>query len=192
MTIGLTGGIGAGKSLISKILESMFYPVFNSDNEAKYLIESNLEIRRKISNLLGQNAYNENGYNRQFVASVVFKNEVLLNELNSIIHPEVRKAFKYFSSNSNSKLVFNEAAILFETGAYKTFDKTILVCANEDLRIRRIAKRDNSTEEEIKARFSKQWSDEQKRPLANYIIENNEQESVLLQLNNILEELNRL
>jgi dephospho-CoA kinase len=189
VTIGITGGIGAGKSLISKILESLYYPVFNSDVEAKLLVENDSEIKTRIIALLGKEAYSLNGYNRPFVAGIVFSNDEKLKQLNAIIHPAVRNAFQEFVWNSDSDIVFNEAAILFETGAYKEFEKTILVCADEELRIKRIAKRDKASIEEIKARFAKQWPDERKRPLADFIIENNEKESVLVQLNEILEKL---
>lgn len=187
MIIGLTGGIGAGKSLISKILESLSFPVFNSDLEAKLLVENNLEIKSKIKELLGDKAYTHKGYNRPYVANIVFQNVEKLELLNSIIHPAVRRSFQEFAQKSDSKLIFNEAAILFETGAFKTFDKTILVCANEELRIKRIVKRDNTSVEEVKSRLAKQWPDAKKRPLADFIIENNETESVLLQLNEIID-----
>jgi dephospho-CoA kinase len=190
VTVGLTGGIGAGKSLISKLVRTLSYPVFNSDLEAKLLVEENEEIKTKIKDLLGEEAYLANAYNSAYVAKVVFGNQDKLNQLNSIIHPAVRDAFKKFVDQHKSKIVFNEAAILFETGAYQSFDKTILVCADEKIRIERVVKRDNSSVEEVKARIAKQWPDDQKRALADFVIENNDDESVLLQLNNILEKLN--
>lgn len=190
MTIGLTGGIGAGKSLISSILESLSYPVFNSDKEAKSIVEQNEIVKNKIIQLLGQNAYQDGSYNRPFVANIVFHDADKLKRLNEIIHPVVRQLFKEFAAKQESKLIFNEAAILFETGAYKSFDKTILVYANEKVRLNRVIARDGSNKNEILARFAKQWPDEKKIPLADFIIENNEEKSVLLQLDEILNKLN--
>jgi dephospho-CoA kinase len=190
MIIGLTGGIGAGKSLVSKILVSMSYPVFNSDAEAKKMVEKNSVIRANIIKILGKKAYTAEGYNRPYVASIVFNDNEKLEQLNAIIHPAVRQAFKEFSIEHAGELVFNEAAILFETGAYKTFDKTILVVADEEIRLKRVLDRDKSSKEEIQARFSKQWNDNQKMKLADFIIDNNEKESVLLQIQAILKSLN--
>ncbi len=189
MKIGLTGGIGAGKSLISSILESLSYPVFNSDKEAKEIVEQNETVKNKIIQLLGQNAYQDGSYNSLFIANIVFHDDNVLKQLNEIIHPAVKQAFIDYSANQQSKLVFNEAAILFETGAYKSFDKTILVCANEEVRLKRVVARDGSTKDEILARFAKQWPNEKKIPLADFIIENDDEKSVLLQLDEILNKL---
>jgi dephospho-CoA kinase len=191
LIIGLTGGIGAGKSLISKILEVLSYPVFNSDLEAKFLVENNAEIKSKIVALLGENSYKKEGYNSTFVAEVVFHNEEKLKQLNEIIHPAVRSAFAEFARKNQSNLTFNEAAILFETGAHKSFDKTILICADQDIRIGRILKRGKLSVEDIQGRLEKQWMDSKKRKLADFVIENNGKESVLIQINNVLEKLNK-
>ena len=189
MTIGITGGIGAGKSLISRILETLSYPVFNSDKEAKVLVESNPVIKQKIIQLLGKDAYENGLYNRSYVATIVFHNENKLKQLNDIIHPTVRQLFIDFVASQSSSLIFNEAAILFETGAYKSFDKTILVCAKEDVRLKRIISRDGANEKDVLTRFAQQWRDNEKIPLADFVIENNDEKSVLLQLNSILTEL---
>ncbi len=190
MTIGLTGGIGSGKSLISKILESLDYPVFNSDAQAKIIVEEDHTLKTEIIKLLGDRAYENDKYDRQYVSQIVFHDESKLKELNNIIHPAVRKSFKLFAENQTSKLIFNEAAILFETGAYKSFDKTILVCSDEETRLKRVMKRDKTEKKEVLARFAKQWSDVKKRPLADFVIENDGERSILMQLDAILKILN--
>lgn len=189
MLVGLTGGIGAGKSLISKILEILAYPVFNSDLEARYLAENNSEIKSKIIEFLGEKAYQNGVYQRAVVANIVFNNKEKITGLNEIIHPAVRLAFQEFVKKHPSKLVFNEAALLFETGAYKKFDKTILVFADEAIRKERILKRDKTNVDEINARLSNQWTDNKKRTLADFEIDNNGNKSILLQIHGILKKL---
>ncbi|MDC1403673.1 dephospho-CoA kinase [Crocinitomicaceae bacterium] len=186
LLIGITGGIGSGKSLVAKILETSKYHVFYSDIEAKNIVDSNIEVRNQIIRVFGPQAYLKGEYNRPFVAEKVFANQELLTQLNQIIHPAVRAAFDQFCDKSKAKIVFNEAAILFETGAYKSFDAVILVCSPEKLRMERLMKRDNASKKEIQARMNKQWSDQKKRELTNLIIENDEKSSILEQTNEIL------
>jgi dephospho-CoA kinase len=189
LRIGLTGGIGSGKSLVAKILETRNIPVFYSDKEANALVEKNAEVKSKIIDLLGAEAYNSSGYNRPYVAQRVFNSADLLGKLNQIIHPAVRQAFDHFVSSRNSTYVFNEAAIFFETSAHQSFDFMVLVCSPMELRIKRLQDRDKATVEEIKNRMDKQWSDEKKRPLADFIIENNENDSILEQIDELLKKL---
>ena len=186
LLIGITGGIGSGKSLVAKILETLKYHVFYSDIEAKNIVDSNIVVRNQIIRVFGPQAYLKGEYNRPFVAEKVFANQELLTQLNQIIHPAVRAAFDQFCDKSKAKIVFNEAAILFETGAYKSFDAVILVCSPEKLRMERLMKRDNASKKEIQARMNKQWSDQKKRELTNLIIENDEKSSILEQTNEIL------
>jgi dephospho-CoA kinase len=189
ITIGLTGGIGSGKTTVAKILESKGFPVFYSDDVAKAIVVGNPTVKDEIIELLGEEAYLNGAYNREFVGKTVFANKELLTKLNHIIHPAVRKAFSDFSRQQTHPLVINEAAILFETGAYTSFDKTILVCSPKELRIKRLLNRDGASEGEIKARMDKQWTDEQKRELANFVIENDEKHSLLFQIDEIVREL---
>ena len=186
LLIGITGGIGSGKSLVAKILETLKYHVFYSDIEAKNIVDSNIEVRNQIIRVFGPQAYLKGEYNRPFVAEKVFANQELLTQLNQIIHPAVRAAFDQFCDKSKAEIVFNEAAILFETGTYKSFDAVILVCSPEKLRMERLMKRDNASKKEIQARMNKQWSDQKKRELTNLIIENDEKSSILEQTNEIL------
>lgn len=190
--IGLTGGIGSGKSTIAKILESKRFPVFYSDKEAKSVVHSDVAVKQQIIHLLGKQAYINGVYNREYIASKVFKDKNLLESLNMIIHPAVREAFELFSKNQKESLVFNEAAILFETGSYTSFDYTILICSPIELRLERIMSRDKVTKEEVEARMSKQWDDNKKRALADFTIENNEKESILFQVDQVVQKLTSL
>lgn len=188
-TIGITGGIGSGKSTVAKIFVSMGYPVYNSDVRAKKIINSNPEVVRELSNLFGNDIYENNQLNRKKLASIVFQNKEKLAELNAIVHPAVGQDFTNWKSNQNTEIVFKEAAIIFETGIYKSLDKIILVTAPVSTRINRVKKRDNSTKEEIENRIKNQWSDEKKIPLSDYVIDNSGEVLVIPQVLEILKKL---
>ncbi|MCG8579951.1 MAG: dephospho-CoA kinase [Bacteroidales bacterium] len=169
--VGLTGGIGSGKSTVAKLIGFLGYPVYVADIEAKRIINSDRQVRQQIVSLLGEGAYSVSGYNVKYVAEKVFNDKQLLNKLNAIVHPAVHSDFNnWCNDNRNAKLVFQEAAILFENGSYRKFDKTILVTAPELMRINRVMKRDGLSEEEVNARISRQWSDHDKIPLADYVV----------------------
>lgn len=188
ITIGITGGIGSGKSFICRILSAMGYPVFYSDQVAKELMSSDNELISGIKTLFGQEAYTVNQeLNRPFLAKKIFEDQSLRNKLNELVHPRVRKEFSRIASETQSPFIFNEAAILFETGAHKNFDRMVLVTAPESLRIQRVQKRDNSSEEEIKKRMNAQWSDEKKIPLADFVIHNDEQQMLLPQIHEMIQ-----
>lgn len=187
--VGITGGIGAGKSLICSVLERMGYPVFYSDFEAKKIISSNLQVKLELIELFGEHIYKNDQLDRPLLASLLFSDTSLLGKMNAIIHPKVREEFENWSALQDSPLVFNEAAILFETGSYKNFDATILVTAPLEVRLNRVINRDNSTKEEVQKRIDNQWTDEQKAVLATYIIQNDGVQSVLNQIDNVLNEL---
>jgi len=189
MTIGLTGGIGSGKSTIAKVLESMGYPVFYSDAEAKILMSTSQELQSEIITHFGDRAFEDGRLNRAYLAQRIFSNPEDKEVLNQLIHPKVRASFSKFAEESSAKLVFNEAAILFETGAYSNFDKTILVTAPEETRISRVMKRDNCSREDVLSRMSNQWSDERKIPLADFVIKNGDQDKVLDQIEKIAKAL---
>ena len=187
--IGITGGIGSGKTFICHILEKLGYPVFYSDQEAKKLMNENLDLIIKIKELLGYGAYLNGIINKSFIARKIFETPTLRNELNAIVHPEVYLAFEKWSKSQDSKLVFNESALLFETESYKRFDKTILITADICLKIERIKKRDLLDEIEIKHRMNSQLSDEIKLKLADFVIENNEDKLMLPQLIQFINQL---
>jgi dephospho-CoA kinase len=184
--IGLTGGIGSGKTSIAKILEAMSYPIYYSDLRAKFLSDEHPIIRQGLTDLLGEETYVDDTLNRVFVSECIFSNPELRLKVNEIIHPIVRKDFDDWAEQQTNALIFNEAAILFETGAYQQFDANLLVCAPEALRIQRVILRDHCSKESVEQRIGSQWTDEQKRSLTNFCIENDGQQPVLIQLEKIL------
>lgn len=184
--IGITGGIASGKSVISRIIEEIGYPVFYSDRVSRQLVNSSFGLKQSITELLGSKAYTGGKIDHVFVAKIVFSNPELLEQLNGIIHPEVRKAFSDWCSTQHSNVVFNEAAILFETGAYKNFDATVLVTAPAEIRIERAMLRDQSTREDILKRMERQLSDEEKIPLASFILINDDKTPVIRQVEQII------
>jgi dephospho-CoA kinase len=187
--IGLTGGIGSGKTSIAQILEAMAYPVYYSDLRAKFLSDEHPAIRQGLIDLLGEEAYIDGTLNRVFVSECIFSNPDLRLKVNEIIHPIVRKDFDDWASQQTSSLIFNEAAILFETGAYQQFDAILLICAPIDIRIQRVMLRDHCSKASVEDRIQSQWTDEQKRSLTKYCVENDGRQPVLIQLEKILSEL---
>lgn len=178
--IGLTGGIGAGKSYIAQIIENKGFPVFNSDDQAKLLMTNNAPVIRQVKSIFGAASYQGKELNRPYLAQKIFNDESLKEKLNGIIHPAVRVAFEDWSikkavqlkKEGKPSLIFNEAAILFEIGRYKDFNYTILVTAPKEVRMERVIQRDNTTEEQIESRMNNQWSDSKKEELADFIIVN--------------------
>jgi dephospho-CoA kinase len=187
--IGLTGGIGSGKSFIANILEHMGFPVYYSDLRSKELTKSNPSIKTGLISLFGEEVYSDDQLNTQLVATKIFQNEEIRQKVNELIHPIVRKDFEDWVTNQKSTLVFNEAAILFETGSYNNFDANILICAPLELKIKRVMKRENCSKEEVMDRMSKQWSDEDKMKLADFVINNDECNPILTQLELVLAKL---
>ncbi|HLW39495.1 MAG TPA: dephospho-CoA kinase [Brumimicrobium sp.] len=187
--VGITGGIGAGKTTVCKEIEKMGYPVFYSDDEAKKLMTDNAEVVQKITELFGKEAYVNRQLNRKHLAQQIFTNENLKEALNQIVHPAVRKAFVQWSETQTAEIVFNEAAILFETGQYKTFDYTVLVTAPSSIRIERVVKRDNTTPEEVQKRINNQWPDEKKIQFASFVIVNDGKREILPQTEEIIHKI---
>lgn len=180
--IGLTGGIGSGKSFVADLLTKMGYPVYYSDSRSKELTKSNPTIREGLIAMFGEEVFKEEGLNTTLIAEKMFQDDALRLRINQLIHPIVRKDFEEWVSKQDKDLVFNEAAILFETGAYKTLDATILVYAPESLKIERVMSREKCSKEEVLARMNKQWSDEEKMKLTNYLIFNDEKIPLLAQI----------
>ncbi|MBD3637079.1 MAG: dephospho-CoA kinase [Crocinitomicaceae bacterium] len=189
ISVGITGGIGSGKSYVCQIIETMGYPVFYADAEAKKIINEDPSAIRAVTSVFGTEAYNKDGLNSTYIAQKVFKDNSLREELNAIIHPRVRQRFNDWALKSGSKIVFTEAAILFETGSYKNYDFICLITAPYDLKISRVKKRSGLSEEEIKSRMDSQWSDEKKIPLADFIIINDESEPLLPQVVNMIKQV---
>ena len=194
ITIGLTGGIGSGKTTIAQWFQEKGIPVYNSDFEAKKLMNENEDLIQQLIELFGDETYKNGEYNRSYVASKVFNDKELLNQLNAIVHPAVFKHFDEWMDNQNSSFVVKEAAILFESGSYKDCDYIISVIADEEKRIDRVAKRDQLNEDQIRSRMKNQWTDEQRIEKSDFIIENNKDLKVLkLEFEKVFDEiLNRI
>ena len=190
LIVGLTGGIGSGKTTVARFFEALGIPIYFADDRAKALMVNSPELKESIVLLLGVTAYTEDGrLNRAYIASQVFNNKALLEQLNGLVHPAVGKDFKQWASEQDSPYVIKEAAILFENGNYKAADKNILVTAPIDVRIERVMNRDGAKKEDIEARMQHQWPDSEKIPLADYIIENIDLEQTRLQVNSLHEQL---
>lgn len=186
--IGLTGGIGAGKTSVAKVLEHMGYPVFYSDLEAKNLYDAHPILKEQMIALFGKELYQNGHFQKNILAQQLFQNPILKEKVSELVHPLVRAAFEKWASQQHTNMVFNEAAILFETGAYQQFTATILVVAPEELRIQRVVKRDSLTPKEIRDRMAQQWTDDQKKVLTPYVIENDGR-PLLFQIEEILDRI---
>lgn len=170
--IGLTGGIGSGKSTVAKMFEALGVPVYNSDIEAKLLMGSSKKIKNAIIELFGNEAYLENTLNRDFIANKVFKDKSMLNQLNAIVHPAVKEHFEAWVKNQKYPYVIQEAAIIFENGIQDRFDAVVLVTAPKEMRLERVMARDNVDENNVLSRMDNQWSEADKMALATYVIKN--------------------
>jgi len=183
LTIGITGGIGSGKSTVCKIFKLLGIPVFEADVVAKLLINSNADIRDGLVGLLGKNIYEKNGkVDRKILAGLIFNDDILLEKVNNLVHPAVRNEFTQWLQKQNSDYIIHEAAILFESGFYKMMDYTILVSAPENIRIGRVIKRDDISPELVRLRIKKQWTDEIKRVLASIELVNDNNKLLIPQI----------
>jgi len=171
MTIGITGGIGSGKSTLSELIRRHGYPVYDTDKEARRLQEEDEKLVRQIKAIFGENIYQDGKLNRAAVASLVFNSPELLKKLTSVVHPAVKQDFIRWREKHNSEdLLFIESAVLFEGGLYRLTDKIILVTASEDIRIQRVMDRDGITREQILSRIKNQIPDTEKAPKSDLII----------------------
>lgn len=187
--VGVTGGIGSGKSFVCKLIEKMGYPVYYSDTESKRLTNTHPEIRKGLIELVGTEVFQKDGLNRPFLASKLFSDEELRLKVNQLIHPIVRADFANWATQQNSPIVFNEAAILFETGAYKTMDFMILVTSDLETRIQRTMARDGISREAVLSRIDNQWKDDEKIELADFVIENDDGKMLLTQVEQAIESI---
>lgn len=188
--IGLTGGIGSGKSTVAHILLAMGYPVYFSDDRSKQLTQSHPEIRSGLTQLIGEHIYTGNQLDRSALAMAIFSDDALRVKVNQIIHPIVRLDFDRWVEEQTNSLIFNEAAILFETGASERFDAMVLVTAPEELRVHRVMKRDMCSLEEVMNRMNHQWSDERKMKLADVVLVNDDVQPLIKQVEHMLTQLN--
>jgi dephospho-CoA kinase len=176
LKIGITGGIGSGKTTVCKVFELLGIPVFYADHVAKSIMQTDLQLKNEILIAFGPQSYSIDGLlNRSYISSIVFKDELQLRRLNSIVHPAVFRAFdQWIANHSDAPYVLKEAALLFESESYKMCDLSILVISPEDIRIRRVIARDHIIKDEIMLRMKRQFTDEQKMKFADQVLINDE------------------
>ncbi len=180
--VGITGGIGSGKTTVSKVFELLDIPVYYADDEAKNILNENDVVKKEVIKIFGTEILENTIINRQKLAALVFASTEKLDKLNSIIHPAVAKHFQEWVKLQKSKYIIKEAAILFESGANKQVDKVITVSAPIDLRIKRVCSRDNVSETDVLKRINSQMTDEQRENLSDFIIINDENTLVIPQV----------
>lgn len=189
--LAITGGIGSGKSVVSKILRLYGIPVYIADDESKRLTESSEEIREKLTEKFGNDIYEGGKLNKPLLASIIFNDKEKLKTVNSIIHPVVRADLsEWLESYADSKIIASESAILFESGFNAMFDKVITVYTPLEIRIKRIISRNNTSYDNAKQRIESQMSDEEKVKLSDFVIDNSGNISLLQQIESVLTKLN--
>lgn len=187
--VGLTGGIGSGKSTVASMFEALGIPVYIADDKAKALMNSSKSIKKELIALLGELAYKNNSVNRPFIAQQVFNNKALLKKINAIVHPRVAEHFKTWLSRQNAPYVIKEAAIIFENDLEHQYDAIITVVAPKEERIKRVVTRDDSSKEKVMAIIENQLPDDEKVKRSDFVIENIDLEDVK---NKVLQIHNRL
>ena len=175
LKIGITGGIGSGKTTVCRIFELLGIPIFYADAQAKLVMHTDEKLRVGIIHAFGFRSYLPDGsLNRKHIADIVFKDEGKLSALNALVHPAVLRAFDHWALKQTAPYVVKEAALLFESGSDKMCDYTILIKTPDRIKIARVMERDNITEADVRLRMARQWTDEEKEKLADYILLNDE------------------
>ena len=189
--LGITGGIGSGKSVVCKMLSVMGIPVYDADTEAKLILENNADVIRQVKSLFGDNSYTEAGVaNRAFIAATVFNNDEKLQKLNQIIHPAVQNHYReWVKDHQQHPIVVKEAAIMFESGSYKDMNFVAAVVAPESIRLERVVQRDGKTASQVRAIMAKQLSEDELKKRSDFIILNDNKHLVTTQILTILEKI---
>lgn len=183
MIIGLTGGIGSGKTTVAHIFEQLKVPIYYADDRAKFLMNNELDLIAALKNRFGNNIYNsDQQLNREKLSTIIFNDMREISFINSLVHPAVKDDFVNWKENNKADYIIREAAILFESGSYQDCDKVICVIANQELRIQRVMKRSAQSREEVLARIKNQWSDEQRIEKSDYLISNNLEDMLIPQV----------
>lgn len=182
LKVGITGGMGSGKSTIARIFSTFGIPVYDADRAAKRLVLTNNNIRHSIIKHFGEASYINGQYNKQHIAAIVFNNEEKLKLLNAIIHPATISDANNWFLQQTAPYALKEAALIFESGSEKYLDMVIGVFAPEEIRIQRIIERENTTAEHVIARMKKQMAEDEKMSRCNYVINNSGKESVISQV----------
>lgn len=186
--LGLTGGIGSGKSTVAKIFEEFNIPVYYADDRAKWLMNQP-ELRKKISAKFGDEAYKEGKLDRGYLAGIVFKNREALQQLNGIVHPAVGEDYQSWCAYQQSEIVVKEAAILIESGALESVDEVVVVTAPAKIRLERVMKRDGVDEQQVVDRLNNQMTDKQRLEFASYVVDNSGEKMLIPQVKQIIEDL---
>lgn len=186
--VGLTGGIGSGKTTVAKMFAALGVPVYNSDSEAKKLMRKSKKLKKAIIALFGEEAYKSKKLNKKYLSSRVFNDSSLLQKLNAIVHPAVRKHFLKWAQRQDTPFVIQETAIIFENQMQDFYDSVILVVAPKESRLQRVMERDGADRKKVEARMKHQLPDSKKKILADYVIDNIDLATTTLKV----EELNRL
>lgn len=183
LKLGITGGIGSGKSTVCEIFKSLGIPVYSADDRAKTLMTEDEELILSVKALFGEEAYLSDGsLNRSYIASIVFNDAEKLESLNALVHPAVFRDFARWSAEQNSPYVIKEAALMFESGSFRDLDYVATVSAPQKLRVERSMKRDNTSAEAIKARMKKQWSEKQRLEAADFVLKNDGEHPLIPQV----------
>lgn len=186
MLVGLTGGIGSGKSTVARLLRVMGYPVYNSDERARYLQTHHQELINETIKLLGEEVSDNGILNRAAIAKKVFGNPSLLEKLNALVHPRVKEDFLNWRNGLNAKITFKESALLIETGAHEECDLIVVVSAPEEVRIERVMERDETTKRDILQRMKHQLPEEEKLGRADFVVVNDGRHPIIPQVERIL------
>lgn len=187
--IGVTGGIGSGKTVVCKVFQSLGIPVYNADDRAKALYTENKELKQKVIEHFGDKVYANGELQPQELSKIVFDDEKKLKLLNSLVHPAVAADFKKWISEQSAPFVIREAAILIESGSYRDCDKIITVEAPEEVRIERVIKRNGVTEKDTRKRMARQMTDKERRNYADFVIDNSGGQMLIPQVLEIYREL---
>lgn len=181
--VGLTGGIGSGKTTVSRVFQTLGIPVYYSDTEAKNLLNDNPDVVDKIKDIFGQDVYESGVLNRKKLAKIVFGTPEMLDQLNMIVHPAVREHFlEWCEERKDYKYIVKEAAIMFESGAYRDMDVIVAVHAPKNLRIKRVKERDNLSEAEVESRIKHQLEEKTLLELSDYVLYNDDQHLLIPQI----------
>lgn len=172
--VGITGGIGSGKTTVSKYFEAFDIPVYHADKEAKALMNRSKVIKRKLISLFGENAYQDDKLNRSFLREQIFNDKSLLQKMNAIVHPKVASHFKRWVKKQNSPYILKEVAIIFENNLQDQYDYIITVIADVQERIKRVMKRDKTSKSSVEAIINNQLSDAEKIEKSNFVIYNDD------------------
>lgn len=190
MKIGITGGIGSGKSYVCNLLKQWGLPVYNCDDEAKRLMTESPIIRHQLTALIGENAYRNNELNKPIIAEYLFANAENAEKVNGIVHPVVKQDFENWTKEQTTPIVIQECALLFESGFSDTVDVTVEIYAPKEIRLERAMKRDNATRQQVEARMASQMDEEEKRAQANYCIINDGKADLNAQIEELFTQLN--